>query len=326
MPTFKDRLIESYLDLYGSPEAKIRHEYSFAYLKKMAFKENDIFIIQTKINGQKERIGWIFPAIALGSREHNRWKCPHFSVYAKVGGAIICESPHAELDENTHIMIVKDSRIIEGEIYIENLMAPLMRYGYYSFKGEPSFQNKLCAINNAETDKITINKSPGVSEYVPYIRKLILELLPKITDPLSRFLSIYQAYELLMEKYFHLKINEHRQKRSTIGTIREQVAELSSERKLMNGVFHHCGIRAQLNDDERNLAKSLFGQDKDDSYYTKLDLQGLIYDIRNAIVHNYHKYELSSLMLDISERMELIFIEVLENPKSSLLLTEEHTH
>jgi hypothetical protein len=322
MSEFTERLIESHINLYGEIEPNFVSEYSFAYLSKTDFKENDIFTIRIVIDKKSERIGWLFPLIALGSKEHDYGECPHFGLYAKIGGAIISSCSKKNYDENTQILILKDAKLLEAEAYVGNLTIPLMEYGYYPVVSGVKFQNKLCLVNNVSTKSLSVKKSPAVHDYLPYIKNLMSELLPKTTDPLSRFLSIYQVYELLMEKFFHLKVEEYRNKRITIGTIRENMAELSSERKLMNLVFQFCELRTSPTEDERNLARRLFDSDKEDSYYEKLSLQGLIYDLRNAIVHNYHRYELTSLMLDISERMEVIFVELLGSSKVSLLLTE----
>ncbi len=319
---FKDKLAEDYIDLYGSPDFDVLRQYSFVFLYKADFKENDIFMVQISEGGLTHRLGWVFPLIALGSKEHDRWGCPHFEVYARVGGGIITGACGEVVDENTHLLILKDDRALAVDLYVENLVVSLMRYGYYSVSSSTLFKNGLCSVAGIDNNKLAVKKALAVDEYVPYVRRLILELLPKVLDPLSRFLSIYQVYELLMERYFHVLMEEYRVRRTTIGTIREKMNDLSSERKLIGGVFSRCEIRQATAEDERSLLRRLFGDDRDEQYYSKLTLQDFIYDLRNAIVHNYHKYELSSLMSEISERMELILIEVLENPKVSSFLRE----
>lgn len=98
------------------------------------------------------------------------------------------------------------------------------------------------------------------------------------------------------------------------------MTELSSERKLINGLFTYAEHRMKLNSDEDNLIRHLFHADKNEEYYKDLNLPNFIYDIRNAIIHNYHKYELTTLMQEISELMELIWVELMENPKVSDML------
>lgn len=319
---FKDKLAEDYIDLYGSPDLSVLRQYSFSFLSKVDFKENDIFMVQISEGGHTHRLGWIFPLIALGSKEHDRWGCPHFEVYARVGGSIIAGACDESVNENTHVIILNDERALALDLYVENLAVSLMRYGYYPISSSTLFRNGLCTVSGIDNGKLSVRKALAPSEYVPYVRRLILELLPKVLDPLSRFLSIYQVYELLMERYFHTLMDEYRLKRITIGTMRERMNDLSNERKLINGVFSRCEIRQAVNDEERELLRRLFGDDREEQYYRKISLQDFIYDLRNAIVHNYHKYELSSLMSEISERMELVLVEVLENSNVSSLLYE----
>ena len=319
---FKDKIIESHIELYGDPDSKTNNQYSFFFFSKIEFKENDIFQIYAKTAESRIRAGWLFPVSVLGSREHDFWENPHFSVYAKIGGGILTSYTGDDLSEDTHILILKDATIAEYDIYVENTAVSLLKHGYYPIVNGAKFHNSLCTIDNNETKNISVEKHPEISSHIPYIPKLVQEFLPKTTDPLSRFISIYQVYELLMEKYFNYKIDEYRALRATIGTIREKISDLSSEKKLIQGVFSHCKLRNNIDENERALAKNLFGTDKDDAYYKGLQLQSLIYDIRNAIIHNYHKYELSDLMRDIAERMEIILFETLENSQVSALLAK----
>lgn len=319
---FKDKIIESHIELYGAPDGNIKNQYSFFFLSKIEFKENDIFQIYTKTTDSRIRAGWLFPVSVLGSSEHDFWENPHFSIYAKIGGSILTSYNGDDLGEDTHILILKDATIAEHDIYVENTAVSLLKHGYYPIANGAKFHNSLCTIDNSQIKNICVEKHPEISAHIPYIPKLVQEFLPKITDPLSRFISIYQVYELLMEKYFHYKIDEYRALRATIGTIREKISDLSSEKKLIQGVFTHCNLRSNTDENERALARNLFGTDKDENYYKELKLQSLIYDIRNAIIHNYHKYELSDLMRDIAERMEVILFETLENPQVSTLLSK----
>lgn len=314
---------EDLLDKYGSLHSctidpQLQYQYSVNYLSKTNFKENDIFTVHTKINGQRTRIGWLFPALILGSSEYDLFGDQHLGVYLKVAASYLNSlNNKSAIDENTHLLILKDQALLEGDLIKENFGISLMRLGYYSESVTTEISNSRA---KAEGSKIDLIKCPPVYELAPYIQKLFLKLLPKVSDPLSRFISIYQTFELLMEKYFHSRIDEHRIKRSTIGTIRENITDLSSERKLINGLFTYTQHRMKLSSEEDNLIRRLFDSDKTESYYDELNLPNFIYDIRNAIVHNYHKYELTNLMQEISELTELIWIELMENPKVADML------
>ncbi|MED5593631.1 hypothetical protein [Janthinobacterium sp. P210006] len=321
----RDQLLEKCISLYGEPDRSLIFKYSAIFLSKKNFKENDIFKIHAKINGDSKRIGWIFPLLVLGSSEYDLFGDTHFEQYIKIGASYLAHhGSDVAIDDNTHILILKDETLIDGEFYIHDCIMSLLKYGYYNISFGVAANNKLFALNYIETKRINVAKSLPVTSYTAYVKKLLCELLPKVEDPLSRFVSIYQVVELLIEKYFHFKLDEHKMRRSTIGTIRDNMAEFSSERKLINGVFGHCAHRSVLNENEISLVRVLFGSDKDEVYYKDLNLPNFVYDIRNAIFHNYHKYELNDLMRDIAERMEYILAELLENPKISILLSNEY--
>jgi hypothetical protein len=319
MANYIEDLLDGYISLHGTTiDAQLQHQYSISYFSKSNFKENDIFTIHAKINGKKTRMGWIFPSLILASKEYDLFGDIHLDVYLRVAASCLASlSSGSFLDENTHLLILKDQTLISGNIIKENFAISLLKLGYYS---EPVAYNVFNSGAKSLTSKIDLISCPPIYELAPYIQKLFLKLLPKVNDPLSRFISIYQTFELLMEKYFHIRIDEHRMKRSTIGTIRENITELSNERKLINGLFTYSEHRMQLSADEENLVRRLFSVDKSEDYYKKLTLPDFIYDIRNAIVHNYHKYELTTLMREIAEQMEFIWVELMENSQVTDML------
>jgi hypothetical protein len=316
-----DQLLERYVVRYGEPDKSLHFHYSVTLISKKNFKENDIFTVHAKINSDSKRIGWLFPLLILGSSEYDLFGDEHLIPYLQIAASYLSTNS-VKVDDNTHILILKDATLLEGNVFSHDFLTSLLKYGYYNITSGVIAENSLFRINNDEIKKIKLTKCPAPSDYSKYINRLLCQLLPKVEDPLSRFVSIYQTIELLMEKYFHLRLDEHKKRRSTIGTIRENITDLSSERKLISGVFSHCELRFDLNENEMNLSRRLFESDKDETYYNDLKLPNFIYDTRNAIFHNYHKYELEDLMKDISERMEIILVELLENSGVSELLTQ----
>lgn len=318
------QLLDKFTNLHGRPEKSLHFQYSATLFSKKNFKENDIFTVHAKIKTDSKRIGWLFPLLVLGSSEFDLFNDEHFMPYLKIGASYLDSVANSlNVDDNTHILILKDLTLLEGEVFNDDFATSLMKYGYYNISYGVIAENSLLKIDNNIIRRITVTKSVQPNQYSAYMNKLLRQLLPKVEDPLSRFVSIYQVIELLMEKYFHLKLDDHKKRRSTIGTIRDNITLLSNERKLINGVFSYCSLRLILNENEINLIRRLFNSDKDEQYYSNLSLPEFIYDIRNAIFHNYHKYELEDLMRDISERMELILFEILENSAVSNLLNED---
>lgn len=311
----KLELLDCQSKFYGAPSPGMLHEYSVQQYFKSKFVENDIFIVQFKNSTGTIRMGWIFPIIAIGSDSHDYYGNSHFPNYAKVAAAYVERNLPDVINEDSHLLVLKDDILVKNEIFIDNFDISLMKYGYYRSASADVYSNKHLAVDYKSTTNLVLSKTAKIADLDIYITNLLINILPSTKEHISRFICIYQAFEMLMECYYNDKIDELRSKRNTIGTIREKLQEYSSERKLLNGLFSEYSINRSLNTDEINLVQNIFTTYKEQSYYDNLTLPNYIYDIRNVIVHNYYKYELATLMSEIADLMESILVDILHNEK-----------
>lgn len=310
---------EKIVSLYGQGNVDLHKDYSIQILSKSAYRENDIFIINLRHNDNTQRLGWLIPALSIISVDHDYYRNPHYEHYVQVANSFLSQcTPSMILNDSSHFFILKKEYLERCESQADGFFASLAMRGYYQGCHGLTYKNEFCV--PLSPGSITVKKSIPLHTCTKYIIDLMSEYLPTISDPLSRFLKLYQVFEILMERHFHRRIDSYRNKKTTIGTIREKISDLSSERKLMRTLFDEHGIRLLLSYDEKDLIRRLYGGDREESYFTDLQAPDFIYDIRNTIVHSYHKYELAGSMKEISDRLEQIVLEVIEAECASELL------
>lgn len=310
----KDKLLDDHRNLFGDIDPISHLQYSVKLVTKNEFIENDIFTIHYMNTSNENRIGLIFPAFVIGSNKHDYYGMHYFEEYAKIAASFLLSIKEDKISDNCHIIIASDDYLLSKGLLLNDFEIAISKYGYYPCNIESAYYNKSCALV-AANHKIIMNRTPRIFESLRYLSKLWYDILPSVSDPLARFVSLYQVIEMLMEVFFNEKIDEIRKTRTTIGNIRDKVSVFSSEKKIIDTMFSQYAIRMELNTDEKDIAYLFFGNDKDKQYYSELTLPSYIYDMRNAIIHNYYKYEFEEKMILIAERMEIIIIEILENEK-----------
>lgn len=306
-------LVEAHINYYGDITQDYSCEYSIRFLYKSSYVENDIFNIHYKSGDSENRMGWLFPAHSICSNNHDYFLNQHYIHYAKVAASILNKSPEFNISDNTHILILKDEYLYRNQICIENFIVPLIKYGYYQKEHNNIYTNSIINIDYKTSKKIVLHKYPDPGQLNKYTQDLLENILPSTNDFLSRFICMYQMFEMLIEFIYNKKIDQLRNARNTIGTIREKISEYSSERKLLGYLFSEHFSRKILRQEEKELVRKIFTNYKEQQYYDKLDLPSFIYDIRNCIVHNYYKYELSPLMQEIADTTEILLVELLES-------------
>ena len=302
---------ERVVNLYGQSNTDLHKDYSIRTLSKSAYRENDIFIIKLRHNGDAQRLGWLIPALSTISVDHDYYRNPHYEHYVQVVSSFLSQcTPSETFNDSSHLLVLKNEYLERCDSQADGFFASLAMRGYYQGCHRLTYKNECCVPLSRES--ITVKKSIPLHLCTKYIIDLMSKYLPTIDDPLSRFLKIYQVFEILMERHFHRRIDSYRSKKTTIGTIREKISDLSSERKLLRTLFDEHSIRLILSYDEKDLIRRLYGSDRDEGYFADLQAPDFIYDIRNTIVHSYHKYELAGSMKEISDRLEQIALETME--------------
>jgi len=275
-------------------------EYRFVALHKSAYAENDIFQVFSRNRDSDNRIGWLFPLYALVSSSHDYARDPHWGVYARclkehVGSDSISEI--VERNENLHFAVLKKERLQRNGI--DEITA--MRYNLYSLgyctseiddaKKHYANHDIIANVEEARRNK-KIVVSPAVRSPSEYLVRLIETRLGNVEHFYFRFMLVYQVYELLMEQAFFDRMDNYRKRKLNIGTIREKVAELNNERKLMGILFEKYRVRNEPDEDFRLAAIDFLKDFKEENYGGgQLTFSDLVYDIRNVLVHNFYKYD-----------------------------------
>src|SRR6185369_881678 len=206
-------LLEYQTKYYGDPSPGILHEYSVQPYFKSNFFENDIFTVHFNNGHSASRMGWLFPVLAIGSDSHDYSEDVHFAHYAKIAAAYAEQGLPDEVDENTHLLILKDNFLVTNDIFIDNFDIALMKYGYYKSTSNSVYSNKYFSVDYKTTNKIIVNKTPRICNLNSYVNKLLLDVLPTTKENLARFICIYQVIEMLMEHFYNNKIDDLRSNR-----------------------------------------------------------------------------------------------------------------
>lgn len=167
MNKYSEELLDKYVSLHGCTiDPKLQYQYSINYFSKANFKENDIFTVYTKINGQKTRIGWLFPALILASKEYDLFGDQHLDVYLQVAASCLTSlSGKDPIDENTHLLILKDQTLLQGNLLKENFSISLMKLGYYPEYANTEISNSRV---NIEGSKIDLAQCPSIYDLAIY--------------------------------------------------------------------------------------------------------------------------------------------------------------
>jgi hypothetical protein len=293
--------------------------YSKITFTKYEADEKDISEVYLK--KEDKRIGWLIPLLSLTSTDHDYSNNQYFQKHAYELFKIIKNN---EYDERTYFLIVSD-RLLEDSLSIDDLSLSFLEYGIFPLREDiASFHSS----SYLEVQKKTsITPSFNIKDSQKFISSLIFKTLPSEENLYARFMLIYQAIELSMELVFYRRISKYKENKNHLGNIRDKISEISSEQKLISLLYNDAGINKYdkvLSDKARNI----FGNYKDENYYTKTNRSTFLYHLRNTIVHSYHKFDMENEMKFLCESIEMDFYKILKYFYSSdefkSSITSEH--
>lgn len=308
-----DELIDGCNRYYGDAFALSSElsGYSCVILYKSKFIEDDIFPVYYKKTDSKKRLGWLFPVATISSDQHRYSNDVHYPFYAKIACNYLFASGERAFHLNSHILVCKDEQLLSNLLMIENLIIPLIFFGYHASSFPDVYHSEFARIPDKTVELIIPKSGHHVIEYKPYIVKLIKEYIPGRSDPLVRFVQLYQCIELMMEAHFMSKVNEIQLKKATIGGVRKKIGELSSEHQLLTSVFHSYSISNQSTQEEIEIAKIIFGEEWE-VCKQKLDL---IYNLRNSLLHSFHKLDMLDDLSKVVDCFERMIMDLLLNER-----------
>jgi len=323
----KEQLIdisERAISLYGENTESLEN-YEYRMLYKERFSENDIFMIHLEKRDSDYRLGWLFPLGSIFSKEHNYKDNLHYAIYARIASEYIASNSirigvKIETDkalDNIHILIAKKDRLLaNNNCFIDELLPALSKYGYFeqfsSMKGIYTNEWSGYYINQVKESILVLYRSYILND--KYFKMIFEENLPFQQNPYYRFMLLYQIIENKMEKIFYSKIEEMKIINSTIGSIREKITELSSERKLITILFKEIYKKNEIDDYIKDDLRQLLKLFKPDEYFAEnFTFPNAIYDIRNILVHSY--YKCLAMSIDLKAIVDYFEIQIIENIK-----------
>lgn len=263
-------------------------DYQLFKMYKSDFIENDIFQVYEKtIN---DRIGWIFPIIALSSTSHEFADNPHFKRYAFMAYKILTsdsEDEFLDFHENLMILILCKSKLTRIQDFrMEDYLPSLFQYGYMT-KDVSVTNNSFRIVTRNKVEIQCISDSLKKEDY-PYelFKDLIFE-----THPLVKFHILYQNIELLISKILLNEINilskNIELKKVYTRDIARKLENFVAENKRITKLFSdYCNPKGEffelLKTECDNLLTKLGKSDE-----TKSNIDRSLYAIRNFIVHDY---------------------------------------
>jgi len=205
------------------------------------------------------------------------------------------------LDENSVYFIIFKKSIKDDTFNLENCLPSLALKGYYLYSNEvvPNILNILDSHSESEDlntllelhyhsqraeESIQIHKSTNIEENL-LIRLLYKKLLIENSNPIYRFLVLYQVIEFLVEKNKRLSINNIFDEKDSLNNYDffDKISKANNTRAIINKLLQPLTF-----DSKALITQSLlqFIYISIDSY-PKTTIGDCLYDIRNLLFHDY---------------------------------------
>lgn len=286
-------------------------EYIIKMYSKQEPDEKDISVVFLN----STRIGWLIPAISMISKEHDfsndQYYQKHvYEIYSQLKDQTFSEKIYFLIVSKRLLKSIPNHEHSSDQGLLGELSFSFVQYGVYPYYGQVSeYKNSLS--DESVPKRVNIKRSFDFDKSINYLNNFTKVYLQTETNPYARFMSLYQVIELSMEAFFYTRIFNYRKSKNHLGIIREKISELSSERKLINIIYSSAG----LDKFDRSLsdkAKIIFGDFKNAEYYEKCAKSDMLYDIRNALVHSYYRFDIKSHLTYLCDFIELESFSIIE--------------
>jgi hypothetical protein len=275
--------------------------------------ENDLF----KIKFEEKSIGYIIPYAAIEEGDENdseefdepkqayKYYCiksilEGYNFGTTSSNALILFS---ELVDSNSIFIILYKPLIEDkELKIEDFLPSLALKGYYYFPDKviPSVLNLTYGINHdpdlynlieskffkyRNNESITIKETRNVIERNPIMQILYKKLLTESSNPLHRFLILYQVIEFLVDKKIRTSIDKVFREKDSYTNFKfvQRINEINNTRSTIKNLYDGV-IFEDKNEITNTLRNFILIFDSD---YKSQSTGDCFYDIRNLLFHDF---------------------------------------
>jgi hypothetical protein len=285
---------------HSNPYPEVMGPYEVALYTKFDADEKEIAEVFLPGKSRDIRIGWLIPFISMSSIEHDFNSNPYFIKHVYEAMSLLGEKG---LDERTYVLVV--SRRLMGDAGIDTigeLSLSFLSYGVYPFRTKHSSISR--STGTQFSPRLKVDKCFDITQAYGYWATLFFDVLPCESNEYARFMLIYQLYELAMDLTFYKVINDYRKERLPLAAVRERMAELSSEKKLITLFYLDMGGE-QIDVALAAQVRAVLGDARTEKYYTDAHRPTLIYDVRNNLVHNYHRSAIDPQLKFFANYLEL---------------------
>ncbi|WP_349920018.1 hypothetical protein [Aeromonas veronii] len=286
-------------------------EYIIKTYSKLEPDEKDIAEVFLK----KIRVGWLIPALSMISREHdfsdNQYYQKHaYEIYCQLKGQVFSEKIYFLIISKRLLDSIPDYKHSSDHGRLGELSFSFIHHGLYPYYEQISeYKNSLN--DDSIPNKVHIERGFDFDTSINYLSTFTKTYLQTETNPYARFMSLYQVIELSMEAVFYTRISNYRKSKNHLGIIREKISELSSERKLINIIYSSASLDI-FDQSLSDKAKIIFGDFKSDDYYEKCLKSNMLYDVRNALVHSYYRFDIKSHLTYLCDYIELEVFNIIK--------------
>lgn len=290
----------------------------------------------------KIRIGWVIPAIAFASTDHDFANDDHFLQYAFMGIWEYLRSASHNLEdslnpgdntlaiqdlfhEDTVLFILSKTTFPHPDFNIDRAIPSLLPYGYIKKADRNASEIVYEGTLTPGARRIQVYEiSDDILEY-QHIVRLLSELFPYEKSPVFKFFYIYQVFELLLEEVDCIEYEKFATSlyasRTDLANCRELVQDFSRNRSEKNRLqsFNSRYLKPSVGTSglemSCNALLSRLGVEESSS----LDS---FYRVRNFLFHGFRKFphhspDMNSLLDSIVSDTVILLPKILKNFKAT---------
>jgi hypothetical protein len=346
-----------------APIAQIPPNYSVTVhlFKNIFHSQKDIIDIRVDgLNHRNGKIGYFFRLDALFEKDFLQID-QHIYPYAYLGLNYIfsrisaLQTKDAEVssedyeishffDDDTIILVLCNEYCANiPNFNIENYLAQLFLCGFISFNKANAIET-VNATSFIESNYVGLKAAPSptgvyvmriskANDFISgetYITYLFRNLIQKQTDPITRFIMLYQVVEIFIGKLFHHEIqNKVCNNLFALDTykLKDIMGEMQKQKNLIRALFNRYSrptpalentIKAKLVEFFVHILDSDYNDPAENATLTITDL---FYDYRNKLIHQYrlihntaiNAADTNSRIDEINQFTEALMAEVISN-------------
>ena len=268
--------------------------------------ENDVFEVYEK--NLEKRIGWLFPIANLEPSDNSlvnqyllKYIFPTFKLMLEMKNISIPNrkslNEYSILDfypEDLIIFVVSMETLNHQTFDIKEYIPSFAKFGYFEFNNDKR-TSSLEKINDIlkryrGAKRLQIQKAKISLADNVFLDNFYKKYLKFSDNFLLKFFILYQVIEYLIEQSFNndfeLFLSEFKENKFQKNDLKEKIDSLYKERLRIKRIISRSDLDEDLISNFRQNTKQLLGEFKENE---STDISDLLYDVRNLVIHNYHK-------------------------------------